>query len=226
MKNKNLLKGVDCNKHKCLINWDSESCDSSCEIENGYCIYEEMEFIRELKFDTHIEESYPGETMEEKYNHYYYDCFEREENLGSCYDFEDEFENETEKCPIELTERYYSEIYFNIHKSELFIKEKIRYFNEESIRDFKVWFRDQFVYGIDIQENDHLKYKWSNDFTIALMNLSLIYLDDQYALHKVGGWSPDWVKLEMFLESVANEPFEAELFELIEGDAGVFEDEN
>jgi len=222
MKNENLLKGVDCNIHKCLINWDSESCDSSCKIENGYCIYEEMEFIRELKFDNHIEESYPGETMEEKYNHYYYECFERMENLSSSCDFEDE----TEKCPYELTDKYYSEIYFNLYESGLFIKEKIKNFNEESIRDFKVWFRDQFVYGIDIQENDHLKYKWSNDFTIALMNLSLIYLDDQYTLHSVGGWSPDWVKLEMFLESVANEPFEAELFELIEGDAGVFEDEN
>ena len=108
MKNKNLLKGVDCNKHKCLINWDSESCDSSCEIENGYCIYEEMEFIRELKFDTHIEESYPGETMEEKYNHYYYDCFEREENLGSNYDFEDEFENDIYNYPDEFIEEYES----------------------------------------------------------------------------------------------------------------------
>ncbi len=108
MKNKNLLKGVDCNIHKCLINWDSESCDSSCEIENGYCIYEEMEFIRELKFDTHIEESYPGETMEEKYNHYYYDCFEREENLGSNYDFEDEFENDIYNYPDEFIEEYES----------------------------------------------------------------------------------------------------------------------
>jgi hypothetical protein len=225
MKNKNLLKEVNCNKHKCLINWDSESCSSLCEVENGYCVYEEIEFIREQNFDGYIEESYPGETMEEKYNHYYYECFERLENLGSSFE-EDEFENETKKCPLELTNRYYSDIYFNLDKSEMFIKEKIKHFNEESICDFKVWFRDQFVYRVDFQENDHLKYKWSDDFTKLLMNLSLIYLEYQYVLHKIGGYSPDWEKVEMFLVAVANEPFEAELFELIEGDSGVFEDED
>lgn len=107
MKNKNLLKEVNCNKHKCLINWDSESCSSLCEVENGYCVYEEIEFIRELKFDSYIEESYPGETMEEKYNHYYYECFERLENLGSSFE-EDEFENDFYNYPDECIEEFES----------------------------------------------------------------------------------------------------------------------
>lgn len=137
-----------------------------------------------------------------------------------------EIEIEKEYLDHELIEIYYNEMFCRIYDSEEIIEKAIKHFNEGSIRDFKVWFRDEFVYDLDILENDHLKYKWSDDFTITLMNLSLNYLEDQYALYRNGGSSPKWDRLETFLESVANEPFEAELFELVEGDFELFVDED
>ena len=137
-----------------------------------------------------------------------------------------EIEIEKEYLDHELIEIYYSEMFSRIYDNEEIIEKAIKHFNEGTIRDFKVWFRDEFVYDFKILENDHLKYIWSDDFTITLMNLSLNYLNDQYALYRHGGSSPKWDRLETFLQSVANEPFEAELFELVEGDFELFVDED
>lgn len=223
--NKNLVKETDCKENKCLLNRCSKDCSALCEVENGYCVYEELEYMKKCQLEYYIEHFYPGENIEEKYNHYYYDCFEREESWGSNFN-DDEFEIEKKYSPCELNQIYYSKIYNELYQSECFIENAIKKFDQDSIRDFKVWFRDRFVYGIDILENDHLKYKWSDDLTITLMNLSLIYLDDQDTLHRLGGWSPSWDRVELFLSSVANEPFEAELFELVEGDFELFVDED
>jgi hypothetical protein len=223
--NKNLVKETDCKENKCLLNRCSKDCSALCEVENGYCVYEELEYMKKCQLEYYIEHFYPGENIEEKYNHYYYDCFETEESWGSNF-HDDEFENEKQYSSYDSNALFYNKIYFEIDKSECFIEKAIKNFNEGSINDFKVWFRDKFVYGIDILENDHLKYKWSDDLTKILMNLSLIYLDDQYTLHSVGGWSPSGNRVELFLSSVANEPFEAELFELIEGDFELFVDED
>ena len=121
---------------------------------------------------------------------------------------------------------YYNRFFDEIELSECIIENSMKDFTKESIRDFKIWFRDKFVHVVDINEEDHLKYKWNNELTLTLMNMSLGYLDDQYALHKVGGCCPSWDRLETFLQSVANEPFEAELFELVEGNFELFVDED
>jgi hypothetical protein len=137
-----------------------------------------------------------------------------------------EIETEEQYSDDELTDLYYSEIYYELYQSGCFIEKAIENFDQNSIRDFKIWFRDKFVHGVDINEEDHLKYKWNNELTLTLMNMSLRYLDDQYALHKVGGCCPSWDRLELFLHSLANEPFEAELFELVEGNFELFVDED
>ena len=91
MENKKLKDELTYQNNLCIKKFPKERCTASCEIKNGYCIYEEMEFIEKMEFDDYIEKSYPGENIEEKYNHYYYDCFEREESWGSNFD-DDEFE--------------------------------------------------------------------------------------------------------------------------------------
>lgn len=120
---------------------------------------------------------------------------------------------------------YYNRFFDEIELSECIIENSMKDFTKESIRDFKIWFRDRFVDGININDEDHLKYKWTDELTLTLMSMSLKYLELEYLIYKIGGWSPLWDRLQTFLESVAQTPFESELFELIEDDFGVFEDE-
>jgi hypothetical protein len=163
----------------------------------------------------------PENIDEEYYAPFIEDDPSKEEYFGDTLE-----EYEKSLSPDELLDRYYSEIFSRIYDSE-FTLEKIKAnINEDGKRDFKVWFRAQFVYDYEIKEDDHKKYTWTDDFTIMLINLSLRYLDNEYVLYKDGGCSPEWDRLELFLRSVANQPFEAELFKLIEDDWGIFEDED
>ncbi len=58
-------------------------CGNYCEIENGYCIYEEAELIEKIEFDSYIENCYHGENFNEKLSHFNYELIESYENLGS-----------------------------------------------------------------------------------------------------------------------------------------------
>ena len=171
-----------------------------CEISES----SNLEFISEEYFAPFIEddpsiEKYNGHTLEE-------------------------YENSLN--PDELLDRYYSEIFFKIYDDEFLLEELKLNFNHNSKHDFKIWFRDKFVYDFEIKEDDHMKYTWSDAFTIILINMCLRYLVHQFLLHRDGGYSPEWDRLEFFLNTVANTPFEAGLFEHIEDDFGLFEDED
>jgi hypothetical protein len=221
--NKNLVKETDCKENKCLTNRCSKDCSAFCEVENGYCVYEEIEFIRECKFEYYIEHFYPGENIEEKYKNYYYDCFEIEESWGSNF-HDDEFEIEDRYSPCELSEMYYQKILNKLDASICLLKYWISEHNEVSIILFKKWFIKNFAEEYD--ENYYFKYDWSSCFCKKIMNITLTHLEDDYSIHELGGCTEFFFEKMEFLHAVAIQPFEAELFELVEGDFELFVDED
>ena len=52
--NKNLVKETDCKENKCLLNRCSKDCSALCEVENGYCVYEELEYMKKCQLDNKI----------------------------------------------------------------------------------------------------------------------------------------------------------------------------
>jgi hypothetical protein len=221
--NQNLVKKTDCKENKCLINIYSKDCRAFCEVENGYCVYEEIEFIRECKFEYYIEHFYPGENIEEKYNHYYYDCFEREESWGSNFN-DDEFEIEKQYSPFDLTELYYEKILDKLDTSICLLKYWISEHNEVSIILFKKWFINNFAE--EYEESNYFKYDWSSSFCQKIMNITLTHLEEDYSIHEVGGSYEFFFEKMKFLHEVAIQPFEIELFELVEGNFELFVDED
>jgi hypothetical protein len=241
MENKIIVNETYCKENKCLVNMWSETCRAMCEVENGYCVYEEIEFLRKCKFEDYIERSFPGENFEEKMNHYYYDCFENEESIGSNFELEEieEYDkdlnldysenlirndNKNSNCPIELTELYYRQILKKLSNDIWLLNSFIENFNEANIIYFKKWFIRKFN-----EEEDEINYKfynWSIEFTRYLMCTSLKHVKEDYSIHEYGGGFDFFFEKMLFLSEVASAPFEAELFALIEDDWGIFEDED
>ena len=98
-------------------------------------------------------------------------------------------------------------------------------FNRENIEIFKRWFFLEFNCTDFITENCHLKYNWSAEFTMGLMDLSLDYLQANYSLHDCGGFPVNFIKKVNLLGDISTAPFESELFELIEDDFNISDDE-
>jgi hypothetical protein len=182
-----------------------------------------MEFIEKMEFDDYIEKSYPGENIEEKYNHYYYDCFEREESWGSNFN-DDEFEIEKQYSPFDLTELYYEKILDKLDTSICLLKYWISEHNEVSIILFKKWFINNFAE--EYEESNYFKYDWSSSFCQKIMNITLTHLEEDYSIHEVGGSYEFFFEKMKFLHEVAIQPFEIELFELVEGNFELFVDED
>jgi hypothetical protein len=156
---------------------------------------------------------------------YYYaslDDFEeelliKEKNIG---------ENEYEKsnCPIELTELYYDRILDKLDNDIWLLKSWVGNFNETTIISFKKWFIKKF--NGEEEESNYNYYNWSIEFTQNLMRTSLDFVEENYSIHKSGGGSEYFFNKMEFLYCVAKASFEAKLFELIEDDGGIFEDED
>lgn len=121
MENKIIINEIDCKENKCLLNMWSETCKAICEVENGYCVYEEIEFLRKCKFEDYIERSFPGENFEEKFSNYCYDLFELEENLGSSYELDDTDEYYDDYDDLRFFHDWH-EIEFNRYNSILFLQ--------------------------------------------------------------------------------------------------------
>ena len=223
MENKKLIDELTYQNNLCIKKIPKERCTASCEIKNGYCIYEEMEFIEKMEFDDYIEKSYPGENIEEKYNHYYYDCFEREESWGSNFN-DDGFEIEKQYSPCELNESYYQKILNKLDASICLLKYWISEHNEVSIILFKKWFINNFAE--EYEESNYFKYDWSSSFCQKIMNITLTHLEEDYSINEVGGGYEFFFEKMKFLHEVAIQPFEIELFELVEGDFELFIDED
>ncbi|MFM1928764.1 MAG: hypothetical protein RL387_92 [Bacteroidota bacterium] len=127
-------------------------------------------------------------------------------------------------CPIELTELYYDRILDKLDNDIWLLKSWISNFNETSIISFKKWFIKNF--NTKEEESNYNYYNWSIEFTQNLMRTSLDYVEENYSIHKSGGGSEYFFNKMEFLYCVAKASFEAKLFELIEDDGGIFEDED
>lgn len=135
-----------------------------------------------------------------------------------------EIETEEQYSPCELSELYYQKILNKIGASICLLKYWISENNEASIILFKKWFIKYFAEEYD--ENYYYKYDWSSCFCKKIMNITLTHLEEDYSIHELGGCTEFFFGKMIFLNDLANQPFEAELFELLEGDFELFVDED
>ena len=135
-----------------------------------------------------------------------------------------EIEIEDRYSPCELSEMYYQKILNKLDASICLLKYWISEHNEVSVILFKKWFIKNFAEDYD--ENYYFKYDWSSCFCKKIMNITLTHLEDDYSIHELGGCTEFFVEQMKFLHAVAIQPFEAELFELVEGDFELFVDED
>ena len=171
--------------------------------------------------------------------HYYLElCFQDEfiaaENLildkcvnsleeNKCPLLED-LEIEDHYSPFDLTELYYEKILDKLDTSICLLKYWISEHNEVSIILFKKWFINNFAE--EYEESDYFKYNWSSSFCQKIMNITLTHLEEDYSIHELGGGYEFFFEKMKFLHEVAIQPFEIELFELVEGDFELFIDED
>jgi hypothetical protein len=127
--------------------------------------------------------------------------------------------------PADCVEDYYNKILNKALVDIDVIKNCKINFNRENIEIFKRWFFLEFNCTDFITENCHLKYNWSAEFTMGLMDLSLDYLQANYSLHDSGGFPANFIEKVNLLGDISTAPFESELFELIEDDFNISEDE-
>jgi hypothetical protein len=136
----------------------------------------------------------------------------------------DDLEIERQYAPFELDELYYKKILDKLDISIYLLNYCIRENNEASIILFKKWFINYFAEEFD--ENYYYKYNWSSCFYQKIMHITLSHLEEDYSIHDVGSGCEFFVEQMKFLHEVAIQPFEAELFELVEGDFELFIDED
>lgn len=139
--------------------------------------------------------------------------------------FEDsELAYERYNCPFEITELYYENILNELLINISLLKNWISDFNESNIISFKKWFIRYFSRKID--DANYIHFNWTIEFTKFLMRTSLDHLEEDYSIHETGGGSEFFLDTMEFLSSVANTSLEATIFESIENDGGIFEDED
>jgi hypothetical protein len=173
--------------------------------------------IESLNFDSFEKEYDEGNFLLEEYISLFED--------KRCPMIEDlEIDYEKIHCPIDLTELYYEQILHKLDNDIWLLKSWISDFNETTIISFKKWFINNF--NDEEEENNYNYYNWSIEFTQNLMRTSLDYVEENYSIHKSGGGSEYFFNKMEFLYCVAKASFEANLFELIEDDGGIFEDED
>ena len=144
-----------------------------------------------------------------------------EEN--KCPLFED-LEIEEQYSDYELDELYYKKILDKLDTSICILKYWISENNEASIILFKKWFIKNFAKEYD--ENYYFKYDWSICFCKKIMNITLTHLEEDYSVHETGGSYEYFFEKMLFLRELAVQPFEIELFELVEGNFELFVDED
>lgn len=99
--------------------------------------------------------------------------------------------------------------------------------NLENIFLFKKWFYNKFKTNVKFFEtDDFFKYNWSEKISYGLMKAVIDYFENEYfsIRHSINIENNDQI-ISFFID-VANTPFEAGLFEHIEDDFGIFEDED
>lgn len=135
-----------------------------------------------------------------------------------------ELTNERYNCPFEITELYYENILNQLLINISLLKNWISDFNESNIISFKKWFIRYF--SCEIDDANYIHFNWSIEFTKSLMSTSLDHLEEDYSIHETGGASEFFLNTMEFLSRVANTSLEATIFEPIENDGGIFEDED
>lgn len=135
-----------------------------------------------------------------------------------------EIETEEQYSPCELSELYYQKILNKIGASISILKYWISENNEASIILFKKWFINYFAEKYD--ENYYYKYNWQSCFCKKIMNITLTHLKEDYSIHETGGSYEFFFEKMIFLRELAAQPFEIELFELVEGNFELFIDED
>ena len=123
------------------------------------------------------------------------------------------------------TEIYYDKIFDEICDNINLIQKLKNDFNEEKNQLFKDWFMKHFSHKQHLLYKKNEKFNWSIKTTLIIMEITLEYLECDYIVHKTGGCTNYFFKIIDFLTDLANAPFEAEFFLLIEDDFGVFDDE-
>jgi hypothetical protein len=183
----------------------------------GY-YYEYSFFWREFKYD--FEESNNPELVDDTYFAPFI------EDDPHCLAFSDLDYFEIILSAEELDDFFQNKFYDDLYSSECLIENSLYNFTKKEIFNFKMWFSRKFAYGFEIKEENHIKYKWTDSFTKKIMHMSLKFLDHEYEQYRNGGFSQSSDRLQLFLESVASTPLEADLFKHIEDDFGIFDDED
>ena len=127
--------------------------------------------------------------------------------------------------PFEEEKLFKEELLFKIENIENITLAAKNSFNEASISEFKNWFYKYFVGHITTNTEIRLLYNWCDKFTKKCLDITLMYLEEKYALY-FSNTTEDSIDYYSLLQTIAKIPLEAELFEFIEDDHGVFEDED
>jgi hypothetical protein len=146
----------------------------------------------------------------------------------------DENDIEFYKCPKSFENEF--DWYFDVElkkikqSRDLIINTKNN-FIKKNINEFKKWFFNYFAGYIINNTALDIMFNWNDEFTNMYMNVSLFYLEkmeDQIEHHKDDDVFDFkcFYKFENLMRAIAITLFEAELFEQIEDDWGIFEDED
>lgn len=84
-------------------------------------------------------------------------------------------------------------------------------FNENDIKEFKIWFKDSFSNRTLGFSSEIKMYCWSELFTKWLMGTCAFFLWEDYHIQKDGGFGCGYSKIYEILCSFADEPFEEDL---------------
>ena len=136
----------------------------------------------------------------------------------------EDLEIEEQYSDYELDELYYQKILDKLDTSICLLKYWISEKSEASIIMFKKWFINYFAEKYD--ENYYYKYDWQSSFCNKIMDITLTHLKEDYSIHEIGGSYEFFFEKMIFLNELAVQPFEIELFDLIEGNFELFVDED
>lgn len=105
-------------------------------------------------------------------------------------------------------EEYYEKALSDLAQEIFDIETWRKDFNGKSINLFKRWFFMRFNYIEYLPTDIHLNLNWSNELTRILMDLSLIHLNDDYGIHRIGGSTLYFWSIYSFLIDIAKVPLD------------------
>jgi len=107
---------------------------------------------------------------------------------------------------LDETYEYYENILTNASNNIFLLEKWMENPTTENIFKFKIWFYSEFkkINKNIFVLNKHDGYGWNKEISLFVMQLALDHFEDDYSVHKSGGYTKLFLGRYFFLQAIAN----------------------